>query len=46
MIEARLGQHKLDGTYPRVNVRLSLARRSRLGVWMCGWPMNEKSVHA
>ena len=31
MIEARLGQHKLDGTYPRVNVRLSLRKAIEIG---------------
>jgi hypothetical protein len=44
--EARLGQHRLDGTYPRVKHSEWEARRSRWGVRIEGWPMKPWSVQA
>ena len=44
--EARLGQHRLDGTYPRVKQSERAARRSRWGVRIEGWPMKPWSVQA
>jgi hypothetical protein len=46
MSEARLGQHRLDGTYPRVKHSERAARRSRWGVRMVGCPMKPWSVQA
>ena len=46
MSEARLGQQRLDGTYPRVKHSERAARRSRWGVRIVGCPMKPWSVQA